>query len=73
MSCENCDCADNSEVRRLRRELQETEQKAEAALAGLVKVTRLIDDVSRDLSRKIKDLQTDFTYHEETPHLGVQP
>jgi hypothetical protein len=71
MPCENCDCADDNEVRSLKRRIDELEQTVKTQGAGILKVAKLIDDVSRDLKKRYTDLETELTYHTESPH-GIQ-
>lgn len=72
MPCEDCSCEqDDSQVRSLKRALQEHEMRLEVVSQGVLKLTKLIDDVSRTLTKRITDLETELTYHTEIPHPGV--
>ena len=68
MSCENCDCAENNDVRALKRRLDELERIQGLQGQGIIKVTKLIDTVSLDLKRRYVELETELTYHTDSPH-----
>ena len=73
MSCENCDCADNNDVRTLKRRLDEAEQAIKSQAAGILKVAKLVDDVSRDLKKRVIQVEEQITWHEESPHYQGEP
>jgi hypothetical protein len=68
MSCENCDCADNNDVRSLKRRLDEAEQTIKSQGQGILKVAKLVDDVSLDLKKRVIQVEEQITWHEESPH-----
>jgi hypothetical protein len=71
MACENCDCAENSDVRTLKRRIDELERTVGLQGQGILKVTRALDDATRYWKKRIEDLETEFTYHGEIPHPGA--
>jgi peptidoglycan hydrolase CwlO-like protein len=52
----------------LKRRVDELESMNSTALAGITKLTRLIDTVSKDLRDRYKDLEIELTYHMDSPH-----
>jgi len=73
MPCNNCNCAEERDdavfsLRTLKRRLDEAEQTIKSQGQGILKVAKLVDDVSLDLKKRVIQVEEQITWHEESPH-----
>ena len=71
-TCDNDNNFLDDEVRRLKRRVDAQEREIVSLREGVVKVTRLVDRVSTDLTRRVVEVETELTYHADAVGLHSQ-